>query len=115
MTQAFYQARTLEQAGKQSASYDTNLVAAVSEDKSEEVSFTLAAAPKNVFSNRSKDGQEKCFFCGNVRHPRSNCPARNSECGKCKKMGHWARCCKSTLNSDRNLSAAIHNELPNLP
>ena len=62
MTQAFNQARTLEQAGKQSASYDTNLVAAVSEDKSEEVSFTLDAAPKNVFSNRSKDGQEKMFL-----------------------------------------------------
>ena len=89
MTQAFNQARTLEQAGKQSASCDTNLVAAVSEDKSEEVSFTLAAAPKKVFSNRSKDGQEKCFFRGNVRHPRSNCPARNSECGKCKQMGRW--------------------------
>ena len=114
MTQAFNQARTLEQAGKQSASYDTNIVAAVSEDKSE-VSFTLAAAPKKVFSNRNKDGKENYFFCGNVRHPRSNCPARNFECGKCKKMGHWARCCKSTLDSERNLSAAIHNKLPNLP
>ena len=78
MSQAFNQARTLEQAGKQSAS--------------EEVSFTLAAALKKVFSNRSKDEQEKCFFCGNVRHPRSNCPARIRSQTPCCRKGSSCDC-----------------------
>ena len=58
MTQAFNQARTLKQAGKQSASYDTNFVA-VSEDKSEEVSFTLATSRTSRYNPHCNAQVEK--------------------------------------------------------
>ena len=37
----------------------------------------------------------KCFFCGNQRHNRLRCPARNSICKNCKKKGHFACVCRS--------------------
>ena len=118
LTQAFQQARTLEQAQKHSASYENDFVAAINtppkNDDSPLQQDTLAAAPRRGLPNR--DNSEKCYFCGKQRHPRNICPARNSECGKCKKMGHWARCCQSTPtpNTDRNISASV-NEIPDLP
>ena len=39
--------------------------------------------------------QTKCFFCGNKRHPRFNCPARDRVCYKCKKKGHISSDCLS--------------------
>ncbi|KAK3890922.1 hypothetical protein Pcinc_005167 [Petrolisthes cinctipes] len=38
----------------------------------------------------------KCFFCGNSRHPRARCPARESICHKCQKEGHFAKVCRAT-------------------
>ncbi|KAK3880809.1 hypothetical protein Pcinc_014730 [Petrolisthes cinctipes] len=38
----------------------------------------------------------KCFFCGNSRHPRARCPARESICHKCQKKGHFAKVCRAT-------------------
>ena len=36
---------------------------------------------------------QKCFFCGLRRHPRSKCPAKDSSCNKCGKVGHYAKVC----------------------
>ena len=38
-----------------------------------------------------------CFRCGSAKHIASapDCPARNSECGHCHKVGHWRKVCKS--------------------
>ena len=59
------------------------------------------------------DTRELCFFCGNLHHVHSNCPARNAECRKCMKRGHWAKVYKSQV------SAAVGNEgtrsSPDLP
>ena len=38
---------------------------------------------------------QKCLFCGNQRHNRPRCSARNSICKNCKKKGHFARVCRS--------------------
>ena len=40
---------------------------------------------------------ERCMFCGNKRHPRKFCPARNVECFKCAKKGHFSKVCRSKL------------------
>nr|XP_024217009.1 uncharacterized protein LOC112210843 [Halyomorpha halys] len=37
-------------------------------------------------------GKNKCYFCGFDRHPRSSCPALESECRNCLLKGHYARC-----------------------
>ncbi len=97
--QAFQQARTLELAQKQSDSYSNNInnISSLSEDPSNVNSSTSTeesgdlAALKKPF-NKSNN---KCFFCGENRHPRSKCPANNEFCGKCGKKGHWKTVCKS--------------------
>ena len=30
-----------------------------------------------------------CYFCGNARHPRKNCPAEDAVCNVCQKVGHY--------------------------
>ena len=37
----------------------------------------------------------KCFLRGNKKHPRKNCPARDTECYRCKKRGDIAKVCRS--------------------
>ena len=39
---------------------------------------------------------QKCFFCGYKRHPRSQCPAREASCKNCGENGHFAKVCKSS-------------------
>ncbi|XP_063063818.1 uncharacterized protein K02A2.6-like [Engraulis encrasicolus] len=42
------------------------------------------------------NGGGKCGKCGKMRHSREeNCPARDSTCNSCNKVGHWSRVCKS--------------------
>ncbi|KAI0988807.1 hypothetical protein GJ496_000523 [Pomphorhynchus laevis] len=36
-----------------------------------------------------------CFFCGRGWHVRSACPARNSTCNGCGKVGHFSKVCRS--------------------
>lgn len=54
--------------------------------------------------NRDHDGkppwkQEKiqCFRCGSPQHKANfpQCPAKDKKCGKCQKMGHFSKICKS--------------------
>lgn len=46
-----------------------------------------------------------CFFCGYNRHPRSQCPAREAMCLKCKKKGHYAKVCQSVKQSNSPLNS----------
>ncbi|KAK6186751.1 hypothetical protein SNE40_006027 [Patella caerulea] len=39
--------------------------------------------------------KRSCHRCGNEYHTRSECPAKNSTCRKCKKLGHWDKVCRS--------------------
>ena len=45
------------------------------------------------------------IFCGQNRHPRKNCPAREAFCNKCEKKGHFAKICQSKEGAD---SAAMY-------
>ena len=49
---------------------------------------------------------KKCMFCGNKRHPRKFCPARNVTCFKCSKGGHFSKVCRSKLPFCRNDTTA---------
>ena len=78
-----------------------------------------STATKNTFvggedgSNLNSMQGSKCWFCGNSRHPRSRCPAKDAICNKCHKTGHYSRVCQSSKN--RSTTAAIPCCLPWLP
>ena len=65
----------------------------VSDNHSEESSLASATAATNT---------NRCFFCGNNKHPRLQCPARDAACMNCKKKGHFARVCKSKTTSEKD-------------
>ena len=113
----YRQARTLEQAKKQSVSYDNGIVAQIDkEDITDQQQLIAALAPKkiNKDSNPNKNNKEikeNCYFCGNYRHPRADCPAREAKCRKCKKEGHWAKVCISQISAGITNSDSL---FPNL-
>ena len=87
----FDQARSLESAMKSSESYavpNTLVNAAVPATSAKPVdgleANTLAAVGTETTSL-------SCYFCGNNRHPRSKCPAKDATCAKCQKKGHYAK------------------------
>jgi hypothetical protein len=89
----FDQARSLESAMKSSESYTDS-----------QVSFN-AAVPSSPPATPPLDNQ----YCGNNRHPRSKCPARDAICMKCQKKGHFAKVCrgKAAVKPVSSNSAAV--------
>ncbi|GFW11244.1 retrovirus-related Pol polyprotein from transposon 17.6 [Trichonephila clavipes] len=107
LDQAFEQARTLESAEVNAASYigssfPVQSAVMKTEDFSEETVATSAAS-----SSRS----QKCFFCGNDLHSRTLCPARDVTCRNCGKKGHYQRVCKSRPGRNSSNVVASSNTL----
>ncbi|XP_046407451.1 uncharacterized protein LOC124172088 [Ischnura elegans] len=102
LEKAHDQARSLELAELHSASYlntaDSTPVAAADhiEDSPEDTTTTSAALVRS----------EKCFFCGNKRHPRDSCPAKDIICRGCGKKGHYLKVCKSRFKHSSTNSTA---------
>lgn len=87
------QARALELAERHASSYlqtsNSSPVAAVKQQvQGSNVEESQSAAATSGFSG-------KCFFCGNDRHLRTVCPAKDTICRGCGKRGHFQRVCKS--------------------
>lgn len=47
-------------------------------------------------SSSRKDNYKTCYRCGNDYPHSQACLAEGKECNKCHKIGHFARCCKSS-------------------
>ncbi|XP_020901303.1 uncharacterized protein LOC110239892 [Exaiptasia diaphana] len=102
----FDQARALDSAMRSSESYFAP-----------QPITTAAAAPEIVSQNQSNQSQNQstlaatdplCFFCGNSRHPRSKCPAKDATCNKCQKKGHFTKVCRGKASTKPNeVSAAL--------
>ena len=90
---AFDTARSLEMAEKQNHSFNptSNYVAAAS---TEEI-----CNDNSTSASTSKENSNKCYFCGNNRHPRFKCPAKDVTCSFCDKKGHFAKVCISKKQS----------------
>ena len=96
LDEAFQQARALEQAQTQSASVsyknsinaaintEDRLVAASNNYNNKNNSLSKKASPTSSWKNEGK--KETCFFCGKSQHPRTACPASDSECRNCNKI-----------------------------
>ena len=95
----FDQARSLESAMKSSESYAVPNTLANAVVEGQEAN-TLASAATETTS-------PSCYFCGNNRHPRSKCPAKDASCAKCQKKGHYAKVFQSKAAS--KVSAAMHS------
>ena len=76
--------------------------AAINATGSETKEQCLTIDEENVAAVR-----EKCYFCGNNKHARKLCPARDAVCYKCQKRGHFAKICRSKRRSIDEISAAL--------
>ena len=104
LQQTFAQARTLELTKKHSASF-----------QSPSQTYDVAATKvSNSSGNRQSttSQKQKCFFCGNDRHPRARCPAKDSVCNKCAKVGHREKVCQSKFTLG---ALSIQEESDNQP
>ena len=106
----FDQARSLESAMKSSESYavpNTLVNAAVPATSAKPVdgleANTLAAAVTETTSL-------SCYFCGNNRHSRSKCPAKDATCAKCQKKGQTPKYAKVKLPQRYQLPCINRNE-----
>ena len=90
---AYDQTLTLEMAQRQLALYSqpNSLIDSVSTVLTEETDDCISMCDTTI---AAISGQ-KYFFCGNKRHDRHRCQARNSICKNCKKKGHFTRVCRS--------------------
>ena len=87
-------------------------ISAAAVSSSEVPLSSSAAIPPTTSATRatppSSAIRSKCYNCGNSRHPRMNCPARDVICHKCSKTGHFAKVCKpSPSTSPISTTAAI--------
>ena len=74
------------------------------EDPKETIHASRYKAEENVESLFTKNAviNRKCTRCGGQWHKnRTQCPALNVNCNKCKLKGHFARMCRTNLSNDR--------------
>jgi transposase InsO family protein len=107
LSSAVTQARALEMAQKNSELYPS---------QSFQASVNATQLSNKDSAHAGSDGSQVaaatrtlCYFCGNSRHPRTACPAREVVCHKCNKKGHFAKVCQSSKLG--NVSAAINQSV----
>ena len=105
---AFKNARALEMAHKHADFYaESSHVAAAHIVKNPDVEQESAGrAPHQSEEPVAASIKLKCFFCGFDRHPRSKCPAKDATCNSCSKVGHWAKCCRSSKPWQKSAASA---------
>ena len=89
--------------------------------------WTPHRSGKNGNLNRRgmSNNNKTCFWCSGVYPHEVKCPAESKVCNKCKKVGHYAKCCNTKLtqksenhkdNSRQNLHPEqILNRVTHLP
>ena len=110
---AFDQARSLDSAQKSSETYPmpdmpqfqtaaaTKPSQVLNEDETN-YDHANASASVNIAATKLT-----CFHCGNDKHDRSICPARDATCHKCGKDGHFAKVCKGKRKLKGRVAASF--------
>ena len=103
-------ARSLESAEKNAESYmnqTSGNVAAMAYSAPNESNLAAIVPPANsVQKLKPRQNTPTCWNCGNLRHPRASCPARDAVCHNCQRMGHFSKLCKSAKFKHQSTSAA---------
>ena len=99
LTEIINMARVYEDARERVVEFSAQRPVAcpISEETERTENMNTSAAVKNSGQNYPASPQYRrgCGWCGDKsRHPRDQCPARNSQCGKCGLRGHWAKVCR---------------------
>lgn len=97
---AFDQARSLDMARQHAGSYGDNSSFVTTASTSTINPTSSHSLPESDAScsaavTKTPTTTRTCYFCGFSGHPRSRCPARDSNCNLCSKPGHFAKVCKS--------------------
>ena len=65
----------------------------------------------------TRNPRKKCTRCGKDAHPRESCPAKDAECYRCKRKGHYGSMCFSKGNAahtvESDLTSAFLDNLSN--
>ena len=88
-------ARTFESAQKNCQTYSTTPVqtnASMNTENKMELNEPATVTTAAASTNKSNS---QCYFCGNTRHPRTKCPAKDATCNYCEIKGHFAKVCRS--------------------
>ncbi|CAI6371236.1 unnamed protein product [Macrosiphum euphorbiae] len=97
LEEAVTRSRALEMAQKQSEVYSMPLTQGSVNALTE---YTTSMIKPDNNQPTVSAIQQKCYFCGYDKHPRSSCPARDAVCKKCDKKGHFLKVCRSKTKSD---------------
>ena len=83
--------------------------------ESENESFFAAVRSKKRFDQKETNSYDKCEFCGqSPNHPRFKCPAREAECFRCHRRGHFGYVCRTKpARRPHKFSAAATNSHQN--
>ena len=101
LEKALSQVRSKELIAKQSALLREQPIAAQADYvKSRNRQASNANRQKSNASRRtSNDKSKTCSRCGKPSHPVKECPAKDAKCGKCRKVGHWQKFCRTRMTS----------------
>lgn len=105
LEEAYSQARSLELAHEQSLAFVSmqSVVNSTSSLDNQTKTQSVESTSVNLEKCSLAAVNEKCFFCGNLRHARVNCPAKNSTCRNCGKQGHFAKVCRSAKSEPKEI------------
>ena len=100
----FDKARSLEIAHKNAELFNLN----ASCEQAHQVASVIKEANLEESTLEAISGAviQKCSFCGNKKHSRRFCPARDLECYRCGKKGHFAKVCRSFATRQNSSSSA---------
>ena len=116
LDQALRFCRAQEVAGNAMREFSTSSTTSISTAKSVAAVNAKKYRPKpkprtslaNITPNSSSSTTRPCQWCGRESHPRDKCPAKDAQCNKCKKKGHFANVCRSQPSKSSTFSRSTN-------
>ena len=71
------------------------------------ISAAMNAKGEQQVKPENVQDPNKCWNCGNDRHPKSQCPAKDVICYGCGKKGHFGRLCRNPKHANKATAASM--------